>query len=563
MAVSQKLGFDVCGDSTNVCGCPDCIIAEDAFNRANESPIASPWTELTTPGGTDATLTSNRMDFTNANRYKHNTADPRGTANDVEVEVDIILHDVDINGYTEGGVIIGYSNDASYPVATITYQNNGCGYLRIGGRFSGTDIWPITQNYPGSIPLKDLVLGDTYRLRVCLKWNQGSYGYETQDLLRASVTYPNGTVYGTQNVFDFGSSGSQAGLLTTAATHVTFDNFKYQYFRESPDHRTCPNCNTPCLIGEDDFSTDNDCWWVVDTGSYSIGSVTFNIGANGSKIDFQLNHPQLKHAQIIRGRLGSSVEHRGWLGSAYFTWDGTTVRLYDLDDDELDNDADDPASLVADADGMLNFELCQRSTGAVSVKIYDNETPEHEVCASGATTIFETGFWTSLGGDSGAVFDDFEFLKGYDTDEPTDSGCERCQVCPVECEECLNDEAPEFLILTIPTDITDGICNLCDEFIPGTYVLTSTVFSCTWIGSIPGSMCGTSPSSSITVQVAGGVLTVTVFVSGAVGSSTFVWEKTYPSDPECTAWEEEEITFVSESGGGCVSGGAPVLVSAA
>ena len=485
-----------------------CIIAEDDFGRANETPVASPWSLIDGGGleGSLPNLSGNKLVFASDGWIKHSTVDPRGAGESVEVEADFTFA-----SFAEAGLVVGLKEggtDDQWYGAVVRWESGECAYLNLGQYLGTSYLFTCNPSYPGCIPLKDFTAG-TYKIQLCLKPNQGSYGYESYDLLRVRITYPDGTIYGTSNVFDNpAGDGDKAGIVVRTGA-VDVDNWKYKYFRESPDHRTCPNCNTPCNIiggkdtGKDPFDDDDACWWVEINPSYTISGGTFQVTGDGAKIQFQLPHPQLKLTRkVIVDVRDSGIPSRVFLGDYIAELSAAhTLALIDADGSTvLDSDTDD----IENTGDFLEMTFCiSRRQMSVTVTGVTEEGEIIDLCADANLPADADlqGIYASLGGDTGAEFDNFRLIKTYDSDEPSD-GCDNCEACPTECLGCCDFPQPagSYIVdLGIGgwtfrdcVDPATSSCNACEDA-NGEFLVIATG-DCFWRyydeNCILGDLCG-------------------------------------------------------------------------
>lgn len=435
------------------CGC-DCTIASDDFNRANETPIGSPWTKLS---GTNANLASNVLDLSAAAFYRHNTAYSgaatesrhakvkfkNATAGSTNVEVCIGITDVD--NFFSARVNIPASGCPVLSATAVTagVVNDGIGTPGADVLLEGLDQGIAQINVPQA------TVDEWHTLEVCLIPNSGSYGYSTYDELRVVLKIADGTIYATRWWVDGPAIGNYAGVKATGAAQ--FDDFEYTFFRDSPtsEHRTCPNCNTPCFIGSDDFTADEPCNWHQASGSaYSVSSGVMNVAASSS-VAFHLPHPMYKTSSIInvdliwdagiiaRVDLGCGAGG-GTNGAGYVLLDSAstprTMKLYDNTGTLLDTVSGLPAT-----DGLpYPVQLCHYN-GVLTATAFGQ-------CATGVSNGTDTNPFAFLGAGAGNAprFDNFVFSKAKDLAEPADGRCERCfcELPPQPCSDCCDDPDP-------------------------------------------------------------------------------------------------------------------------
>lgn len=425
MPTARKLGqFDICADPAHDCGCHECDIATDDFNRADAATLGANWTLLS---GTQPTIVSNEADFSAAGFVRHVTTYPGGIGESRHATIRVKFS-------TAGSVQICVGlTTTTYFAAELRYEASGCSVLHATyNGFSGCVAGPSIYN---CVQVPGLTTGELALLEVCLEPNVGAYPNETFDRVIAKVTLANGKIYSCQLEIDGPAVGLYAGVRTSMAAKV--DDFTYTYFRNSPtgQNRTCPNCSTPCFISSDDFTTNEPCLWDVRAGSYSVASGVMTITTSPSTIQHHIFHPGLKTAQIVTVKVNDIASvARIYIGNGYavltITATTRTLQLYSNAAVLLD---DDTVSIVPGG-GFLDVTVCY-SRGLLSATV-------GSLCADAAIAETASAYWVSLGGDNGTVFDDFVFKKSYDTSEPSDAGCDDCTNCPNECNNCCDSPQP-------------------------------------------------------------------------------------------------------------------------
>jgi len=532
------------------CCCAPCTdIAADTFTRANETPVASPWVKLS---GTDWNLASNVLDAVAAADYKHTTAFP-GASGDSRTAV------VDFKLSTDGSVEVqtGKTDASNYFAAKLTYASGSCAILTafayvagVGGSCTpGTTVTNCVQVW-------GLTTGVWYRLRVCLIPNTGSYGYETQDKVIALIEFPNDATripISCQTLVEGPTVGTLSGIKSTMAAQ--FDNFKASYYRDSPSgsNRTCPWCHTSCSISQDAFTTDEPCLWDVISGSYSVSGGLMTLGTSPSKIQHHIFHPGLKTTHKVTVDVqDNAVESKVFIGNGYakLTYSGglRTLRLYDNSDTLLDTDAQ-TVSVTSDSALYMALSLCY-SRGVLSCTVTGRGS---SLCADAAIAETASGYWVSLGGNSGAVFDNFVFSKTYDATAPADLDCATCAACPGDpCGLCLDGTMCEFLLFEIP-EMADSSCTDCDT-IPA-YVLQAEgedgTGGCIWQDfptppcSIPGGIGSGVARAVLRLVGSDYILTATLQYADVAGTATSVsWQANLGTAvPDCTAWDRIPMAF--------------------
>lgn len=427
------------------CNPAACNYVSDDFTRANETPVASPWVKLT---GTNWNLASNVLDAVAAADYKHTTAFP-GASGDSRTAV------VDFKLSTDGSVEVqtGKTDENNYFAAKLTHVSGDCAILTafcyvagVGGSCTpGPTVTDCVQVW-------GLTTGVWYRLRVCLIPNTGSYGYETQDKVIAVISFPNDatrTPISCQTTAEGPSVGTLSGLKSTMAAQ--FDNFTASYYRDSPSgqHRTCPWCHTGCAISQDAFTTDEPCLWDVVSGSYSVSGGLMTIGTSPSKIQHHIFHPGLKTTHKVTVDVqDNGTESKVYIGNGYakLTYSAglRTLTLYDNSDTLLDTDVQ-TVSVTSDSSLYMALTLCY-SRGVLSCTVTGRGS---SLCVDSAMSETTDGYWAALGGNSGAVFDNFVFSKTYDSTAPSDAACDHCDSCPATCTACIDGTIENEIVATI------------------------------------------------------------------------------------------------------------------
>lgn len=477
------------------CCCGTCIIGQDKFSL-NDGKPHSGWTARDsiwgTAGGDEATNSGGVYDFPKPGMQKFNTAHPDGASGTQHVKVRFKLHETTTGNGAVAAVIVGYQDDTHYIVARVVKGASGdCDYLEVwkfdagssNGYYSACD-GDGNANNSTTIPVRNLTLDEWHTLDVCLMPNV--YGtYSTGDRIRAKLTLADGTTWGVQGIADSYTTGAYVGLASeysdlgtnTLYGEVYFDNFEFTYFRDSSTHKSCPNCNGPCHIFDDDFddyasASDNvlGCFWSA-TQTPATGTARFD-GTylqcdSGSRIKCFVPHPTSKSSKIITVTFlwEASKQVRVDTGSGYAIFDSANqwIKLYDNDGTLLATSA---ASLPAYDDAIHTAKVCYE--GGVLSATWEPLSAS-EVCKEESSPDTGDAFFY-LGSASGTVkFASVDFKKHNDLSEPKDSGCDECG-CELECERCTDGIAPGIYRITI-AGIVDGTCNECESSLNGTYYM--------------------------------------------------------------------------------------------
>lgn len=476
------------GKQATDCHCCNCTYAEDDFTRADETPVASPWSKQS---GTDWNLASNQLVAVAAADYTHATPFPGSSSDSRTNAVDWII--VGNGGYE---VQTGKSDEDNYFAAALTYVDGDCSILTAGYRLAGTGPFGCTPgpSITGCVQVWGLEIGMRVRIRVCLIPNTGSYGYESYDKVIAVITFPDDATrlpISCTLLADGPAVGAYNGLKTSAAGK--WDNFKASYYRDSPsgEHRTCPWCHTGCAISKDDFAYDETCLWDLGTGSYTVSGGKQIMTADGTQLQHHIFHPGLKTTGRFTEKLtdnGVKYQLIGTNGYAELTYSSPTytLKLFDRDSNLLDTDTFDA---TVEPDGsQLDAEICY-SRGVLSCTITGHDGLS--LCVDASTPEVENAFWVGHGGDTGAEFAEFRYYKTYDTTVPSDAACENCAACPAICTDCCDFPTPFGAYLVDlggggwtesfpdnPDARCDDYCSTCRE-IAGEYLVVASS-ECIW-----------------------------------------------------------------------------------
>lgn len=486
--------------------CPGCLIGSDDFSANDGRPHAG-WTNRpaiwSTAGGDEATNAGGVFVFAKPNVQKFNTAHPDGATGQFHVRVRFKLTELVAGDGVAADVIVGYLDDNTYLFARVLYQGdngNSCNYLqllyRTGGAETGIFTTPKGVSTSCFVPIRGLTLDEWHTIDVCLLPNTyGTYG--DGDTIRGHVTLADGTHWGVQGIAEGFTGGAFVGLgnaETDVTTHthgsVEFDDFKFNYFRETPDHASCPNCNTPCFIFADPLTYDDheldgtacgsppdcpECFWSTIDGAARIDTNRLEVD-NGGLVRCNVRHPQSKTSKIVTVSIlwETGIVARVDLGTGYAQFDSTNRRIFlrDNDDNLLDSTAVN--SLPAFDAALHEVEVCYRG-GGLTVTAFGE-------CLSASSP--DTGDpFVYLGSDGGTVhFDSFSFSKAKDLSEPADGGCVECESCPVPCTDgCIDDVASELMMGTIQGTPAPGTCSGFDASeIDGMAGVAESGLPCIW-----------------------------------------------------------------------------------
>lgn len=231
------------------CGCAQCSIATDNFNRSDSTSLGSSWTEVLT----DAEISSNALLLTNARALVvHTTNHPDAVAGvGGNSRISVVVTPNTGGGDIESRVIVAYEDSDNYLFAAYFEGDTECPWFRLGKRDGGSESW-LTEERPLD------TLSTSRTMYVC--WEHGTLlsahigngaGWPDKVYLEAEVTN--------------GPEGDQVGLeFSAGAGSVKFDDFDWQRHK-SDSQTTCPECLAPCLVFED-ASPSDDCHWDDESG---------------------------------------------------------------------------------------------------------------------------------------------------------------------------------------------------------------------------------------------------------------------------------------------------------
>ena len=188
----------------------ECFFGSDDFNRSNSTNLGSDWTEVT--GNSE--IASNELLLPFSAVAVHNTVNPSGNGN-MNVFADVTLGSGDV-----ARVVAGYADTNNYLIAEVTEGSPGT--IKLIERVSGTETTLVSQseNITGSITFGCCVTG--------LKGYASYVGRDPNLVQTADVSAS--------------FMGDQAGVATTSANAMAYDNF---FAREQST-----DCGF-CTIGED------------------------------------------------------------------------------------------------------------------------------------------------------------------------------------------------------------------------------------------------------------------------------------------------------------------------
>ncbi len=371
--------------------------------------------------------------------------------------------------------LVGLADADNYLAAEVYIDDTGCYFLRLYQVSGGTET-QLGDDQAIWLPVFD----EEYDLKVC--WDPNTYGgYTGEGTLRANIS-GGGLEQSFGNQASATADGGYVGLEVVEGT-AYFSKFKYN-FMGSPDNRPeCPNCNTPqCLISSDDFTdaAKSACLW--DGGSASSG--IFTTTGFTKHLVF---HPSLKPSMRVTvtltdwevGRTATVyVNAEDSSNALYATFDGTSshqrVTLYNSGT-ELAHKTINTAPVGTSSLNIVlcydGFALTVQTTGSVAL------------CADAASDSITDGIYAALGGS--ATWAGWSLAKVKDSNEPVDN-CPDCESCPVECDNCLDNDAPDLLKLVLQGfgPMFPGLVYGCEEAqcdeLNGTYVAAKLGAGCTW-----------------------------------------------------------------------------------
>ena len=242
----------------------------------------------------------------------------------------------------------------------------------------------------------------------------------------------------------------------------------------------------------------------------------------------------------------ASILARVDLGNGYAIFDSTNrkILLYDSTSTLLTSSAVN--SLPAADDAMYAVEVCYYD-GALTATM-------NSVCVDDLCTDVSSPF-VYLGSDSGTVhFDNFVFKKHYDTSEPSDAGCDKCE-CTLVCSYCLNDAQPSLLLVEHPAYVGSG-CTTCDN-LPNVLLAPFSGGNCPWGATDNTTECGGTVGRTVTADVvlsgADYKLSVqTRWTDGALYDYTFNFLSASlgTTKPDCMTFDRVECFFDSHTQSG-------------
>lgn len=434
-------GKTLCAD------CCGCVIAEDDFNRADSDNLGASWANDTPPvaaiSGNEAVVDESAPQGI----VRFLSAHPDGAAGEQAVTVRVKRSSDD----PQARIALGINSTTGDYLLVAIDTSAGC--VRLGLTDSAATIESLQ-----TIPESDV--GEWITVKAC--WFPGVYPTSV-GILRARVEMPDGMVYGDQlEVIDSSPYGEFVGIgatgPTTPAWQVHFDDFVFAKARDPVDAKRCPDCNTPCLIAEDDFnradSTDLGCKWEEISGVWQIVSQELTLVSGGPGIALcRVHHPQDKthhyvtvdayaasgkRPQVLLNATGDASSYH-W---AELSLSGSTLTLaIGKDGTTLDS----AASTLA-AEGFVEVIAC-----------YDGHkltaTANGSIVVADSDEVVDGTYAGLAGGSSGGErFETFEFWKHLSFTDPVDRACPNCVEPPVTCSDCCpTQQLPYELVVDIGT----------------------------------------------------------------------------------------------------------------
>lgn len=460
-----------------------------------------------------------------------------------------------------GGSAGGLGGTGSAKLEYDAEPESACAHIEFRIRDSRGDY-----EIPGSnrVPVEFVSDSEWVKIDVCLSQGESNY---TGDVWHLTVQVTTGArsypFSGRATIQGLGFSPGSKMALGAGLGAVDFDDLEFTYYRGTVSHKSCPNCNIGCLIGEGKFTPDTvvdafgnlGCFWHIESGTAQFQSGYLQIDA-GSEVKYLLPHPTNKTSIIANASFvwNDALQVKVDTGNGYAVFDSANkwIKLYNSTGLLLTTSA---ANLPSHDEAVHFAEVCYES-GLLTAKM-------DGLSVSAASTSTDSVF-VNLGSLLGTTsFVSFTLKKHKDEDDPKDSGCDRCET-QQNCTECFDGLAPSYYAITIPADITDVFCTPCN-LVAGTYIgFPQAPGFCDWVASIPiteicGGGIGTEPM--IIVTLTGLVIEINMTIQGNFGVFRIKWKKTYTSKPKCTEFAREEIPYDSSSGG-CASGGASAFLTA-
>ena len=325
---------------------------------------------------------------------------------------------------------------------------------------------------------------------------------------------------------------------------------------------------TSCTIFSDSFSSDDLATnWTQQSGTWSIGSGVLSTSSSNAVVTCNTAYPGGGfHAYTVQATLTAVTGSRSrvivnYSGGTYdcveIYWNGASSYVY------LKNSSGSILStsvIQSFTNGTTySFLVCVTATGIV-VNLVTALVPfvvgaaissTSTICGLGSGMVSSTVYCTA-------------FSFNYAATDVAG-----CPACNGSCSLCNSAKIPIQLKVVIPA-LTAGTCT-CGTGTPncsllsGTFI-ASTEGSCGWYYQESGPICSNAlnPNLNVTLTQSGSnYLLNVVFVYDTTGCTTsFQWQKTYTSLPDCSSWNSEALNWVGGHAEFCDGFGTQALVTA-
>lgn len=509
------------------CCCGDCDIGSDDFPPGGVNPTfwdedGGAWT--TDEPGFDGLWndTAGRLIFI-----------PSHAADD-GIRVTVTL--IPLTASAAMRVIVGYQDADNYLYVEV-HIDEECSYLQLGQVVDGDE----TELAGERVSLFENANGelDRFQLRVCLIPQETEGQYELQAIVKflpelslwestelgqvglawlsAIVTLDSPTTL-RAGLEQIGVGGEWFLPNETDGIPVLpLSPWKLEYHRQSPDHKSCPNCKPPeCTIFYDTFGRDDGelgCHWDV-SGTLEIdgGQVVCTTAGLAIALHELIDAGTDQYASVVatlqtEGQTASLVF--GYAGPADYyrlEWSFTNnagqvqwhLRLLFVDTELATEDSIDGLG-TGSGDQQALLQICF-SGGSVLATASGGggqqgvDTPD---VGLRFPLVDLTGRFAGIAGDEGVLFDQFGFYRRVVVGEGI---CFRCVPYTPPCAGCINEEAPEIFMGTLAGAIR---ADTLESVLDGDY-LTQAIghgpdccywaqIGCPTIGGLIGALCDQNP----------------------------------------------------------------------
>jgi hypothetical protein len=446
-------------------GC--CLLAEDDFDRAELGPNWEVTADTVAIVDNQLRLTDDGLVYWLGGSF--GPADGKRWTFTLTPDADTLLNFWLISAQDAGEVTDGIrvAFDCGSPTPIVDQEN--CDtfqfLLRSGGSIAANDVtFSVCQEFQPVLWLNE---GEAHEVEVC--WFPATYPEES--IVRVKIRTAAGEFFSAQaqlaTALEFTHVGFE--LAGGGAGGVSIDRWRV-WELESDCPQACPQCNSPCLIFEDDFEradgNDPGCAWSAGSGitseilsgSLIVRAPTLTAGV----IRCAVRHPtdstshyafaDIRASTGRKTRLAVNMQcdgQRYLCGEVEYT--STTAILRLIRHDTSGETILESESSVRSGEGFDTLTVCfHNGLLTASYSFSSGPTgPTVTIGAVAATTEHEEGVWAGIGsaGSVPAAFESFTFYKYRDLNDDTTLGCPVCPAPVATCDICVDDVAPQFFLV--------------------------------------------------------------------------------------------------------------------